>query len=225
MRTIYIIITYIYVTITYSSSQFWTVMRNLTFQLYKINEEFEIQSVLFYVRQMYLAFFENSTFCSALHKKLGEIVQSIHFQLCCYNPPCNQGMQMICFLKNYKLEHSVTSFLVTWILIKFSWVGGRGVSLASILKLAHNLWLLSCHSFWCMVLMGLPLLTIYMLAEHIILRPVPYSPNASLPQPVMPFYFHNIQRLEQIQGMQMSLRYTCHYYPPCSSFWVVKHWF
>lgn len=57
----------------------------------------------FMLRQMYLALFENHTVCCGLHK-LGEVLRSMRFQLCLYNTPCNQGLQVIYFLKNYKLK-------------------------------------------------------------------------------------------------------------------------
>lgn len=53
---------------------------------------------------MYLAFSGNHTFCSGLQKKLDEVLQSIRFQLRHRNTPGDQGLQMIYFLKNYKLE-------------------------------------------------------------------------------------------------------------------------
>lgn len=44
------------------------------------------------------------------------------------------------------------------------------MSLASILKFAHNLWVLCCHSFWHVVLTSILLLIIYMLVTCVIMK-------------------------------------------------------
>lgn len=46
------------------------------------------------------------------------------------------------------------------------------------LKFAYNLWLLCCHSFWCVVLTRTPLWVIYMLVKCIVMKTGLLFPNA-----------------------------------------------
>lgn len=125
---------------------------------------------------------------------------------------------MVYFLKNYEWEQ-IHSFLLTWILIKFSWVAGREVSSASKLKFAHNLWTLCCHSFWCVVLTRIPLLIIYILVKFIIMKVSPLLPiHIFLPNFCHAFLLPQYLGLEQIQGMHTSVCCICQYYPSHSSF-------